>query len=552
MRTLSRLAGRRGRNRRLSARILTSQLAILALTGIVGFVLLAFSQRAQLDRQYQREAVAIASTTAAEPQIRDTMEYGGGGDIVQSIAERIRRNSGASYVVVTDLRGIRHSHPNPALIGKSVGLPLVITDGRDHVGIDHGTLGRAANGKVPLYGPTGALVGEVSVGIEETRVQSELWQQLPSFAFYAGIALTVGVVTSYLLARRLKRSTFGLELDEITGLLQDREAMLHGIREGVIAFDPDGRVTVANNEARRLLGIGTALGRRMEELLPDGRLRRALTGELSGPDLTVLTDFHFLLINRRPVTLHGLELGAVVTVRDRTELVGLLRELDSVRGLTDALRSQQHEFSNRMHVLSGLLELGEYDAAREYAVGLGGAQSSLAGHVRERVGSPMLVALIMAKTTVAAERGVRLTLREDSVLGEHPPHVDRLLTIVGNLLDNAVDAVAGGGCGGAAHVELTLLEEEDRITVVVTDNGPGVPEEVRGRIFEDGWSTRPDRGTARRGLGLALVHRLVQRHGGSVDVGRGPGAVFTVVLPVPDPRPSMSTSEVLVGRGSGA
>ncbi len=548
MRTLSLLVGRPSRNRRLSARILTGQLAILALTGVVGLVLLAFTQRAQLDEQYEREALAIAATTAAEPQIRDTMEYGGGGDVVQSIAERIRHSSRASYVVVTDLRGIRFSHPTPGLIGKSVGLPLVITDGRQHVGIDHGTLGRAANGKVPLYGPTNRLVGEVSVGIEETRVLSRLWQQLPSFAFYVGVALTVGVIASYVLAWRLKRSTFGLELEEITGLLQDREAMLHGIREGVISFDKQGLITVVNDEARRLLGVGTALGSTLETLMPDSRLRRALNGTLPGADLTVLTDSHCLVINRMPVTLEGRELGAVVTVRDRTELVGLLRELDSVRGLTDALRSQQHEFSNRMHVLAGLLELGEYDAAFAYVVESAGAEPSLAESVRDRIGNPLMVGLVLAKTTVAAERGVRLVLSDDSVLGEQPPHLDRLLTIVGNLLDNAVDAAASGGAGPAL-VCVSLVEQDHRVTVRVADSGPGVPAAARSRIFEDGWSTRPDRGTARRGLGLALVRRLVQRHGGTIEVSEGAGAVFTVVLPVTGPR-SAGAAPVLAAKGA--
>jgi len=552
MRTLSRLLGRPRRNRRLSTRILVGQLAILGLTGVVGFVLLAFSQRAQMDRQYEQEAVAIASTTAAEPQIRQAMEYGGAGSIVQSIAERIRATSHAGYVVVTDLHGIRSSHPNPALIGHSVGLPLVITDGRAHVGIDHGTLGRAANGKVPLYGPTGRLVGEVSVGIEEKRILSRLWQELPSFAFYVGVALTVGVIASSVLARRLKRSTFGLELEEITGLLQDREAMLHGIREGVIAFDRRGSITVVNDEARRLLGLGTALGSPLEALMPDGRLRRALDGTLSGSDLTVLTDSHCLVVNRMPVALRGRELGAVVTVRDRTELVGLLRELDSVRGLTDALRSQQHEFANRMHVLAGLLDLGEHDAALEYAVELAGAQPSLAGYVRERIGSALMAGLVTAKATVAAERGVQLVLSEDSTLGEQPAHLDRLLTIVGNLLDNAIDAAAS--CGGpAAQVRMLLAEEEERVTVRVADSGPGVPAHARSRIFEDGWSTRPDRGTARRGLGLALVHRLVQRHGGTIEVSEGAGAVFTVILPAPAPGSGSGSggtaSGVLVGEG---
>jgi len=412
-----------------------------------------------------------------------------------------------------------------------------VLDGQGHVDIDPGSLGRSANGKAPLYGPAGNIIGEVSVGIPESNVAGALWSELPTFGLYAGLALGVGAIASYVLARRLKRSTFGLELDEISGLLQDREAMLHGIREGVLAFDPRGRVTVCNDEARRLLGLGSALGCRLEDLLPDGRLRRALDGSLTGVDIMVLTDSHCLAVNRMPVILHGRELGAVVTVRDRTELVGLLRELDSVRGLTDALRSQQHEFSNRMHTLAGLLELGEHEAAHEYAVECAGAEPALAESVREQIGNPLMVGLIVAKTTVAAERGVRLVLGEDSTLGENPGHLRRLLTIVGNLVDNAVDAAASGGTG-PAEVRLSLLETPTEITVRVADSGPGIPPDAIGRIFEDGWSTRPERGTARRGLGLALVHRLVQRHGGTIEVQPGPGAVFTVVLPLPDAAPA--------------
>jgi two-component system CitB family sensor kinase len=530
--------GRDGKGR-LSARILASQLLILAVTGAIGFVLLAFAQRSQLDRAYEKRALAIAQTTAAEPQIQQAMEYGGGGDVVQTIAQRIKNASNASYVVVIDLHGIRHSHPMPALVGKPVTERIDVLDGRPHVGIDVGATGRSANGKAPLYGPTRTLVGEVSVGIPEKDVLEELWQELPTFGLYAGIATAVGSAAAYLLARRLKRSTFGLELEEIAGLLQDREAMLHGIREGVLAFDPEGRISVVNDEARRLLGLGTALGSRLEDQLPDGRLRRALAGTLTGADLTVLTDDHCLVVNRMPVTLHGRELGAVVTVRDRTEMVGLLRELDSVRGLTDALRAQQHEFSNRMHTLAGLLDLGEHEAAFEYAVESAGADQALAESVRERIGNALMVGLIVAKTTVAAERGVRIVLCEDSTLGEQPPHLRRLLTIVGNLLDNAVDAAAGGPApDGGPTVRLRVVEDLAEMTVRVADTGPGIPPGAAEAIFEDGWSTRPDRGTARRGLGLALVHRLVQRHGGTVTVSQGPGAVVTVALPLPDTAPA--------------
>ncbi|MGY4745753.1 ATP-binding protein [Streptomyces sp. ATMOS53] len=546
----------RGGKGRLSARILASQLAILALTGAIGFVLFAFAQRTEIDRAYEQRALDIAQTTAAEPQIRQAVEYGGGGAIVQTVAERIRKASGASYVVVIDLHGIRHSHPDPALIGEPVGDPIAVLDGRTHVGSDQGATGRSANGKAPLYGPTGKLVGEVSAGIPERDVLGELWRELPTFGIYAAIAVALGSTAALLLAGRLKRSTFGLELEEIAGLLQDREAMLHGIREGVIAFAPDGRITVVNDEARDLLGLGTALGSRLEEVLPDGRLRRALEGTLSGADLTVLTDDHCLVVNRMPVTLHGRELGAVVTVRDRTELIGLLRELDSVRGLTDALRAQQHEFTNRMHTVAGLLDIGDHDAAFAYAVESAGADQALTESVRERIGNALLVGLIVAKTTVAAERGVRVVLSDDSALGEDPPHLRRLLTIVGNLLDNAIDAAAGGRPpAGGREVELSLIEAVDQVLVRVADSGPGIPPGAAETIFEDGWSTRPDRGTARRGLGLALVHRLAQRHGGTITVSEGPGAVFTVVLPLPDatpvPRDAQFTTALSTGGDRG-
>lgn len=528
--------GNRGRaRRRLSTRILTGQLAILGITGVIGFLLFAVAQRGQLDREYEQRALAIAQTTAAEPQIRDAMEYGGSGDVVQTVASRIERASGARYVVVIDLHGIRHSHPNPELIGKAVEEPIEVLGGGTYTGMNNGATGRSANGKAPLYGPTGALVGEVSVGILESDLIKQLKRELWTFGLYASTALAVGAVASYVLARRLKRSTFGLELEEIAGLLQDREAMLHGIKEGVVALDPTGRISVVNDEARRLLGLGTALGSRLDQVLPPGRLLRALDGSLVGDDLTVLTDSHCLTVNRMPVVLQGRELGAVVTVRDRTELVGLLRELDSVRGLTDALRAQQHEFANRMHTLAGLLELGEQEAALEYATELGSAERLLTESVRTRIGNPLLVGLIVAKTTVAAERGVRLQLSEDSQLGDRPAHLRRLLTIVGNLLDNAVDAAAAGT--GPAEVSLVLREDVSRMIVRVADSGAGIPAGAGEAIFEDGWSTRPDRGTARRGLGLALVHRLVQRNGGTLTVTEGPGAVFEVRLPLPDSRP---------------
>src|SRR5205085_6927742 len=194
-------------------------------------------------------------------------------------AEEIRRATGASYVVVIDRNSVRHSHPNPELIGNKVEEPLVALDGKGYVGIDAGSLGRSANGKAPLRAPDGTIIGEVSAGILETNVSAEVAQTLPALLGYAALALLVGTAVSLLLARRLKRQTFGLELDEIAQLLQEREAMLHGVSEGVITVDSRGRVSLINEGARRLLGIGsTALHEPVADLVPPGRLRDVITG----------------------------------------------------------------------------------------------------------------------------------------------------------------------------------------------------------------------------------------------------------------------------------
>ncbi len=533
---------RRARFRRLSSQIFAGQLAILLATAAIGFVLFAHQERTQLDRQYERRAASIAQTVAGVPEIQRCLDPRSTvcPESIQQVAERIRRETDAAYVVVIDLNRVRHSHPDPQLIGRQVSEPIVTQDGRTHVGIDNGATGRSANGRAPMYAADGRMIGEVSVGIRESSVSLALWQELPAYAGWLVVALGVGAVASWLLARRLKRRTFGLELDEIAQLLQEREATLHGIREGVIAFDRAGRVTMVNDEARRLLRLGVVpVGGRLDDLVAPGRLRDLLSGDIVGKDEVVLTDDFALTVNRMPVILGGQPHGAVVTLRDRTEMSGLLRELDGVRSLTDSLRAQQHEFSNRLHALAGLLELGRCEEALGYITELQGSAGELADALQSRVASPLIVGLMLGKAADASERGIDLVISDDTWLGEAPEKVQALTTILGNLIDNAFDALSGSP--GPRRVLVSAVEDDDAITVRVEDTGPGVPADARESIFTDGWTTKAASGSARRGLGLALVHRLVQRLGGTITVSHGPGAVFTVRLP----RVSSETPELV-------
>jgi two-component system CitB family sensor kinase len=518
--------------RRLSAQILAFQLLILAGALLVGFALALHAAQARLDDDYEARALGVARSVAATPEVAGAVAAADRSGVVQTRAEAVRRATRTAFVVVTDDRGIRYSHPNAARIGERVSTDPAALSGRTVLAVERGTLGRSARAKVPLRGADGRIVGQVSVGILEQALHHELLALIPGFVLYMGIALALGVTASLLLARRLKRQTFGLELDEIAGLLQEREAMLHGIREGVVIVDPRGRLLLVNDEARRLAGLPSdAVERSAEDVVGPGRLADLLVGRVDGADQILVRDEHVIVANRRAVVRDGRELGAIVTLRDRTELEALLRELDSVRGLTDAMRAQAHEFSNRLHTLAGLLALGHHEAAREFIAEVTEADTELRRDLVERIADEHVAALLLAKWAVAAERGVELRLAPDARLDSELVDAREALTVLGNLVDNALDA-ASAGARRPGLVEVFLGEEGSALVVRVRDSGPGVALAKRDRVFEPGYSTKPGEG---RGVGLSLVDQLVERRGGRIEVGdandEDGGAVFTVWLP---------------------
>ncbi|MET9159896.1 sensor histidine kinase [Streptomyces parvulus] len=520
---------RLGLPRRVFSQVLLMQLAIAAGVAVLATGLFLAPLGDQLDDQAMRRALAIAQTTA-RPQVaeelRSTRPAADGP--VQTEAERIRKATRAEYVVVMDRQGVRWSHTDPERIGEVVSTdPGQALAGRDVMEIDDGTLGRSARGKVPLRDAGGDIVGAVSVGIAYDSVRARLIHAVPGLFAYAGGALAVGALAAWLISRRVQRQTRDLAFSDIAGLLAEREAMLHGIREGVVALDRGGRVRLLNDEAQRLLGVGAeAVGRSPDEALGTGRTADVLAGRVAGTDLLTVRGRRVLVANRMP-TDDG---GAVATLRDRTELEQLGRELDSTRGLIDALRAQDHEHANRMHTLLGLLELEMYDDAVEFVGEVVGDHRVTAEQITERIQDPLLAAMLVGKATVAAERGVALRVSDRTRLPDRLVDPRGLVTVVGNLVDNALDAAAGGP---HARVEVELRAEGRAVTLRVRDTGPGVAVEDRELVFTAGWSTKEPPAHRQRGIGLSLVRRLAERQGGSatVDAAYGGGAEFVVVLP---------------------
>ncbi|GGV27959.1 histidine kinase [Kitasatospora herbaricolor] len=516
--------------RRVFAQLLLSQTVVtVGVTAVTAGLFLA-PVSSELDRDAMQRALSIAQSTAADETIalaaqdRDSVA-------AQRDAEQIRLATGASFVVITDLDGIRLSHTDPARIGQRVSTdPEPALSGRSVTAIQQGTLGRTARGKVPLRLADGRIVGEVSVGISDDSIRRRMLGMVPGILLCAGAGLAAGLAATLLLARRLKRRTHNIALADISALLVEREAMLHGIREGMVALDRRGRIRLANDEAFRLLALpADCVGRPVDEVLPPGRLADVLAGRTEGADLPAVQGDRVLVVNRTTTEQDG----AVVTLRDRTELESLVRELDTTRTLTEALRAQDHEHANRMHTLLGLLELGLHEQAVAFISEQSGSHAAVAAKIAEQVQDPHVAALLAGKAAVAAERGVRLAVTPGSHLPDAALDPRALVTVLGNLIDNAVDSLGAAGSPAGGTVEVTALAAGSTLLLGVEDNGPGVPADLRTRIFDEGWTSKEAPAHRPRGLGLAMVRRLVERAGGRIAVDRGPlgGARFTVELP---------------------
>jgi len=556
--------GRRAQRRSLARQFLGWQLGIvvLLLVAVAGLALVQ-SNAAFRDTQGRR-MLTLAEDVAATDAVRQALTNGRYGPL-PVIAVSARNVSGADQIVIVDADRVVRAAPDPDLVGA----PLAPAGSAPTVDVPTGAGlsghssvyypdWRTVVAEVPVISNRSTVLGTVAAQVRAPSLLSGIAEAPAQTAALLAVALVLGVVGSLLLARRVRRQTLGLEPAEIVELVQRREAMLLGVKEGVVGLDAEHRITLLNPAARELLELPAAEpGARVDSLGLDRRLCDVLTGRVQGEDQVVLRGTRVLVLNRMPVGVAGEPVGAVVTLRDRTELALLEHRLDTSRHLTDTLRAQAHEFTNRLHTIAGLTELGEYDEVRRFVAGLVTSSDAWRTDVTSRVRDAACAALLVAKASLAGERGVELQLTDDSALPSVPPDRDPVLstdlvTVLGNLVDNALDAVTAAPAGPRwVRVELGTEREpgtgRDVARVTVTDSGPGVAAGLVETVFQRGFSTKATErgdGVPGRGLGLALARQVCLRRGGSLTVREGAGAVFTALLPVAGPAPGVELDPV--------
>lgn len=516
----------------LARQLVVLQVAVVALVVLAGAGLAWYDADRRNRESAADEVVAVARTLAEQPAVRDTMRQSDPSRTLQPLVEQVRASTDVAFITVMSPEGIRYTHPNADRIGEPFVGNVDEAPGEGEVFTETytGTLGPSVRAVVPVLDDGGHVRGYVAVGIALRVLSAQLREQVLALAAAAGGALLLGGALTHVVGARLRKHTHGLRPDELSRMYGHHDAILHAVREGLLLVSPSGTVTLCNDGAAALLGRDPDViqGSAVTELGLPEQLADTLGASGDVRDELHVTDDRVLLVSVSRVRSGKRDLGTVATLRDHTDLQQLSGQLDSMRGFTDSLRAQAHESANRLHTVVSLVELGRPEEAVAFATSELELAQALTDQVVGSVGESVLAAVLLGKSAEAAERGVEVALGADSGVDEEAiAELDGrdLVTVVGNLVDNAVEAVLDAP---DPRVEVTARSGEQELYIRVADNGPGLDADRADAVFRRGWSTKD----GERGLGLALVGRSVRRSGGRIEVRTERGAVFEVRIPL--------------------
>ncbi|AUJ81032.1 two-component system sensor histidine kinase DcuS [Enterobacter cancerogenus] len=468
-------------------------------------------------------ALGIARTFADSPDVRRGLMASPQDNIIQPIAQAVTRRNDLLFTVVTDMRGIRYSHPNEALLGLHfIGDDLTpALEGKENVSVNRGALAEALRVFTPVYDNQHDQIGVVIVGISLKKVEDQITRGRLNAVWTILFSILMSSLAIWGLVRVLKRILFGLEPYEISALFEQRQAMLQSLREGVIAVDTHGRVTMVNHAAREILLLpsGQQSENASEPLLAS--LREVAKTGVARQDREIGCNGRLLLCNMVPVKSQNRVIGAISTFRDKTEVSQLMQRIDGMVNYVDALRAHTHEFMNKLHVILGLLHMKRYDKLEEYILQTANNYQTDIGAIQRKIKSPVIAGFLFGKINRAKEAGVTLTLAEDCHLPDtaNEEQAAVLVTVLGNLIENALDAMHDQPEG---EIGLLLHYQSGWLSCEVSDDGPGIDPLHLEDVFTKGYSTKGEN----RGVGLFLARQQIQNLGGDITVESEPG-VFT-------------------------
>ncbi|WP_205825306.1 sensor histidine kinase [Bacillus sp. RO1] len=504
---------------------------------IIGIILLGYMLSVK-EEQFSQRALITAQVVASNPVVQQNVGEPNASELLRPVVERIRVINNHDYIVILDMDKRRLTHPiqervNTLFVGGDEGPAFA-----EHIYISKAIVSEGVT-SVRAFVPikksdqVQEQVGVVVVGNVLPTVKDIIYEYLHSIIVIAFITTLFGVWGAWLLANHIKKQTFEMEPGELARVLVERTATFNAIHEGVIAIDDHERITVINHAAKKMLGIkGDAVGAQIREVIPDTRLPEIL--ELGRPifqrDLYVQNKA--ILSNRVPITVGDRTVGALAIFQDRTEVNRLAQELTGVQAFVEALRVQNHEYSNKLHTIAGLIQLDEGQKALEYIFSLQDEETGISQILQKNIHDDNVMGLLLGKISRGKELGYLVKIDPESRFGEFPEGITNhdLVVMLGNLIDNSFDAL-NESTSNCREVTILLKQTEQELLISVKDSGKGMSTLEAEKMFSRGYSTKAKQG---RGIGLFLIHSIVSRVDGDITFKseRGQGTEFKISLPM--------------------
>ncbi|KEY57149.1 sensor histidine kinase [Serratia sp. DD3] len=507
---------------------------LLTLIGVYTY----YNLNTQLHRDLGARAQVQAREIALIPTLITAVEQNNTQDIA-NLMKQIRAASDASYIVVGDQHTLHLYHSEHP---KQLGKPMVggdnkeVLEGKSIISIREGGIGISLRSKAPILNADDQVIGIVSVGYLKSHIDRLNARTLTQIVFSVLLLLTALFLFSWLLSKNLKRQMFSLEPKEIALLVRQQKALLEAIYEGVIAIDPQLRIITINYAARELLDLkqpmSSLLGQKIGDLI-QSQPNFFSASQLEQDTHDEICRFnHIQVIANRVRIMQENELqGWVITFRDKNDINTLSSQLSQVKRYADNLRIMRHEQLNWTATLAGLLHMQRYDEAIRYIEAQSEGAQEILDFISQRFSSATICGLLLGKYASAREKGITLQFDPACQLRQLPAALNEteLMSIIGNLLDNAVDATLRCAPPYQA-VELYINDSSNELVIEVADHGTGIAAEVRDTLFEQGVTTK-HRGD--HGIGLHLVASYVSQAHGSIEISDNDpcGTIFSLFIP---------------------
>ncbi len=515
---------------------ITSFVIVILIISIGSITILSFNEmkkllREQIDRNMLNIADSFASTYEVKEYLKGNKNISSG--MLNDEIERARLKTNVEFIVVMDMNGIRYSHPVKSNIGEKFAggdEERVLETGEQYISTANGTLGVSVRAFAPICDDDNKQIGAVAVGMLYNKFDNEVYAAMYKFIPIIIMGLILGVSGAIALSYNIKKAIFGLEPEEIALVLKQKEIVIENIKEGIISLDINGFITLFNEEASRILNLEEGdIGKPITEFTYESMALTVLNSGKSmtnveikvRPGLNIMCKYNIIRGFKNQI------LGLVITFEDLTEVRKMAEELTGIKKMAWSLRAQNHEFMNKLHTISGLIQLEEYDEVIKFINVIAESKNNITNIISDKIKNVSLAALILSKYSKCEEARINLLIDDNSRITKLPEYMtsEELVSVVGNLIDNSIDSVKNDGTG---EVYIKIFEDNEKMEIIVKDNGHGIPEGIRENIYQMGVSSKE----GSRGFGMYIVKKIIDEANGNIDFKVDEGTKWSISIPM--------------------